>query len=1014
VEVTNVDTNVSSHQTTNSDGLYVVVGLKPGRYRLSVTKDGFRRIDLVDLVLNVQDVLSRNFQLQLGSVLSSITVTADAVNVNTTDATVSTVIDRKFVENIPLNGRSLQDLISLTPGVMTQSPQNQQGVSIANAGDFSVNGQRTESNYYTVDGVTANISSGSPANGGEAAASGSIAATTALGTTQGLISIDALQEFRVQGSTYSAEYGRTPGGQFSLVTRSGENAPHGSAFNYLRNNFVDANDWFNDHYGVAIPALRQNDFGGTFGGPVWIPRLYDGHNRTFFFVSYEGLRLTQPQAATIQYVPALSLRQNAPAALQPILNGFPVPTGPEVQVACDGVYALCPPGDPVGTNVPSGLAEFIEPYSLPSRVDSTSLRIDHTISPKLSLFFRSAYTPSSTISRTLSNVTETRIATQTHTLGANSQLSHGIENQFRLGYARGDTEGNQTIDTFGGAIPVNLATALGLGSYTNTATYFSMFINGVGDAVLETFNPLNQSRQWNLTDTMSIAYGHHQLKLGIDYRRIKSPVVPSGNPYAEFDFLTEQEVLSNSALFAEFAKQERSTPIFNETSLFAQDEWHVARNLNIAMGIRWEVDPAPGEAHGDNAYTLLGSLSEPSTLTLAPRGTPLWNTTWFNIAPRLGVAWTAHTTPGWETVLRSGGGVFFDTDNQLAPYAYSAIGFDAYQDYYFAPIPATPAELNFSISTAPPYTGSLVYDFPSHLQLPYTLGWNTSVQQALGKSQAVTISYVGSEGRRLIQLRRYSLNALNPDFGSVYALQNNISSNYQAMQVQFQRSAGYGVRVLAAYTWSHSLDFGSNDIALPATRGNSDFDVRNNFTVGATWSLPSVRSKRVIDELLNHWDMDGRFSARTGFPVTLYGNYFTDTATGDTYYGNLNLVPNQPIYLYGSAYPGGRAINPSAFSYPIGSDVGNAPRNFVRAFGAQQINLAAKRQFTLHDQINLQFRAEAFNLLNHPNFGYIDPYLTQSQFGQATRMLNQSLTTMSSLYQQGGARSLQFALKLSF
>jgi len=147
--------------------------------------------------------------------------------------------------------------------------------------------------------------------------------------------------------------------------------------------------------------------------------------------------------------------------------------------------------------------------------------------------------------------------------------------------------------------------------------------------------------------------------------------------------------------------------------------------------------------------------------------------------------------------------------------------------------------------------------------------------------------------------------------------------------------------------------------------------------------------------------------------VTLYGNYFTDP-TGDTYYGNLNLVSNEPVYLYGSVYPGGRAINPAAFSYPVGSGVGTAPRNFVRGFGAEQMNLAAQRQIPLHDRLNLKFRAEAFNLFNHPNFGYIDPYLTQAQFGLATEMLNESLTTMSSLYQQGGPRSMQFSLKLAF
>jgi hypothetical protein len=167
-------------------------------------------------------------------------------------------------------------------------------------------------------------------------------------------------------------------------------------------------------------------------------------------------------------------------------------------------------------------------------------------------------------------------------------------------------------------------------------------------------------------------------------------------------------------------------------------------------------------------------------------------------------------------------------------------------------------------------------------------------------------------------------------------------------------------------------------------------------------------------ELFNGWGVDARFMARSGFPVSLMGNENIDPGNGSLYYTGVNLVPNAPIYLYGDSYPGGRAINPSAFAQPSGSDLGTAPRNFVRGFGANQVNLATRRDFHLVEDLVLQFRAEAFNLLNHPNFGYVDPYLTDATFGQATKMLNQSLGTVASQYQQGGPRSLQFALKLQF
>ncbi len=274
VEVTNVDTSVSAHQTSNGDGLYVMAGLKPGRYRVSVSKEGFRRIDLVDLVLNVQDVLSRNFQLQLGPVLSSITVTADATNVNTTDASVGTVIDRNFVESLPLNGRSFNTLLQLTPGVViapiSSGFQN---------GQFSIAGQRTDANSFSVDGVSANFGASPTAAMGQSG-TGTAQAFSALGGTSSLVSVDALQEFRIETSSFAPEFGRSPGGQVILTTRSGTNEFHGAAFNYFRNTVMDANNWFND---AAIPQISKapehhNDFGGAFGGPIW-------KDKTFFFAS---------------------------------------------------------------------------------------------------------------------------------------------------------------------------------------------------------------------------------------------------------------------------------------------------------------------------------------------------------------------------------------------------------------------------------------------------------------------------------------------------------------------------------------------------------------------------------------------------------------------------------------------------------------------------------------------------------------------------------------------------------
>jgi len=1005
IEILNEATGVHYSSRTNGTGIYSVTVLPPGQYIVQVSKIGFKTLIKPDIVLNVQSAVALNFTLPVGAASESVTVDAGTSLINTTDASVSTVVDQKFVANVPLNGRSFQDLISVTPGTVTQSPQAGVGSGF---GDFSVNGQRTESNYYTVDGVSANIA---PGNGYGAAsnpgASGSAPGATALGTTQSLIAVDALQEFRVQSSTYSAEYGRSPGGQFSFVTRSGTDRLHGSVFNYLRNNYFDANDWFNDHNGAPIAALRQNDFGGTVGGPIRFPFIYNGQHRTFFFVSYEGLRLTQPQAASIQYVPDTYLRQQAPTALQPILDAFPVQTAGPTDID-------------YGTQSDPSLATFIKSYSIPSQIDSTSIRIDHAFGSKHALFFRFGDTPSDTSSRTLSEMLQGAVNTQTYTLGLASQLGHGEANDFRLGYSDNSASTHGHLDSFGGATPIDLAGAIGLPASATPQSVFELYYPEIGLSALQTLTAGNNGRQWNVVDGVSVSLGHHLIKAGVDYRNIRTTTTP-GDPLAESAFESTQSVLSDASDIAVIVKSLSATPIFHETSLYLQDEWRIVPDITISSGVRWEINPAPTAAHGNNAYTLDGSLSDPSTLTLAPRGTSLWNTSWYNFAPRLGAAWTIRNSSGSTTVVRAGGGVFFDTNNEEATSAFgAAIGFSAERFYFASPLPLSTMQLAFSPSTSAPYTSSTIYAFPKHLQAPYTLQWNVSVEQALGASQALTLSYVAANGRRLQGEQSLSLSSLNPNFGNVMYLQSGVTSNYQALQSQFQRRMAHGFQALASYTWSHSLDFGSTYSVLPLVRGNSDFDVRNSFSGGASWDLPHLKWTKVGEALLNDWGLDGRAMFRSGFPVTLDGNFLTDTSTGTQYYSEVNLVAGRPLYLYGSRYPGGRAINGGpaasnpAFVTPIGSDPGNAPRNVVRGFGEGQINLAVRREVPLFDEVKLQFRAEAFNIFNHPNFGNVDPYLTDATFGTATQMLNQSLTTMASQYQQGGPRSMQFALKVLF
>jgi hypothetical protein len=1002
-------TGVQYTTKSNSEGIYILPNLPPGPYRVQVSKVGFKTLIKPDIALNVQDSLSINFTLLIGALQEIVTVEGGAPFVNTTDGSVSTVVDHSYVSNMPLNGRSFQDLILLTPGVLTNTPQ--QASSVGVSGEFSVNGQRTESNVYLVDGVNANIGI-APNGAGEVGPVGAVEATTAVGTTQALLSVDAMQEFRVQTSTYSAEYGRSPGGQFSIVSRSGTNEMHGTAFEYLRNNVFDANNWFNDYYSQPASALRQNDFGATLGGPVTIPGLYKGGNRTFFFLSYEGLRAVVPQPSTINYVPDSTLRESVPTPLQQVLNAYPEPT----------------PGTP---NLGNGMAEYIASWSNPSSLDAYSVRLDHNFGDKLSLFFRFGDSPGTASTRanssnignpgTPSVVVSFGTKSLTYNLGASSLISPTVSNEFRINYASYLAHSANSLDDFGGARPVNLAQLQGLNLNSPSQIVVGLYLFPY-PAQLSQANYSALNRQWNLTDGLTVQLGRHRMKWGVDYRKL-DPFFARG-PQLYYFFFDATAVEANNPEITLASTFRNGNPLYENFSAFAQDEWKIGERLSLSMGLRWELDPAPGITRGISPYTVEGA-NDLSTMTLASQGTPLWKTTWWNLAPRLGAAYVLHQKPSYETVLRGGGGLFFDTGQQVGSSGLSGPGFSAATSAgsllgnpMAFPTASPPAIV---VPPVAPYTTT--YAYPTHMQLPYTLEWNATVEQALGSSQALSVAYVGSHAARLLALSAINAARFNPNFTYLYLYRNGLTADYNSLQLQFKRRLVRGLTALAAYTWSHSIDYGSQNLDYQYFRGNSDFDVRHNFSAAFSYDLPSVGEGRRIMGLFRNWGVDGRLSARTAFPVTLQGNTVVDPATGHSYYSGLNLAPGQPVYIEGSQCaaiygnglpcPGGRAINPKAFVVPT-VGYGNAPRNFIRGFGAWQMNSAIRRDFHLSEHLGMQFRAEAFNVFNHPNFGAVNSAFGTATFGQPAATLNASLGTQSSLYQLGGPRSFQFALRLSF
>jgi hypothetical protein len=906
---------------------------------------------------------------------------------------------------MPLNGRSFQNLLTLAPGVVQVIPTSGGGVGFS--GEIAVNGQRTEANYFSVDGVSVNTGTLPADFIGGAGFSGSVPGETILGTTQSLVSIDSLEEFRASTSTYSAEYGRTPGGQFSFSTRSGNNSWHGSLFNYFRNDAMDANNWFNKAANPQVPrqAERQNDFGGTLGGPILIPGVYNGKDRTFLFFSYEGLRLTVPQPFKQYFVPDMTLRQQAPAAIRPFLNVFPVPNGGE-----DGLN--------------DGLGFYNLAYSAQSSLDNVGIRIDHNFGDKFKLFGRYANTPSNGWTYRVPAIRQGQaINVRTLTVGVTSSVTRTQANELRFNVTQNNNNNGYVSTNFAGATPLDFSNIPGPNGQPATPVGTNVIFDLAfgGSPLWVVGENTNSQRQYNITDTYTWSHSVHRLKFGVDWRRITTFVKPVINGQLDY-FTAETSVLANMADIAEaYAPTNIPVePVYRNFSTFVQDEWKAMPRLSLSLGLRWDINPAPGNLNGPSPYTV-DQIKNLDTTKLAPENTALWNTDWHAFAPRVGLAYQLRQTPTRETVLRTGFGLFYDMGNAQGSQGFQrGIGFTSSAFIFGTPLPLTSAQVSLPPpSVASPYNAA-VYAFDPNLKLPYTMQWNLAIEQALGTNQTLTVGYVGSGGRRLLTQFSY-FPAANTNFSSGNGLlitANRASSGYNALQVKYQKNLSHGLQVLASYTFSHSIDNASNNFQLldELLRSSSDFDVRHNFQAALTYDVPGSYANSLASALLTHWGFDTRISARSALPVDVLGALTFNPATQTQVYLHADLVPGQPTYLYGSQYPGSRIINYNAFTPAAAGVDGNTPRNYVRGFGATQVDLALRRDFLIHERLHLQFRAEGFNLFNHAIFGLIDNQLPDGPvlFGHAYGTLNTSIAGQSSLYQSGGPRSLQLALKIVF
>jgi len=1023
IEIISIVRGVRRTATTNSEGTFIVPLLSPGHYTVKAEHEGFAPREVPDIILNVNDQRQMTIHLKVGGISGPAVDVIDTPPLIDEAPAVATVVDRTQVENMPLNGRSFQSLITLSPGVILTKASN------VELGQFSVNGQRADANYFTVDGVSANIGS-IAANVGQYVG-GTVPGLSVTGGTNNLVSVDALQEFKIQTSSYAAEFGRQPGAQVQIATRSGTNDFRGTLFEYFRNDVFDANDWFSNSRREAKPATRQHDFGGVIGGPIMLPRFgeggrqpwYDGHDRTFFFFSYEGLRLRQPQSAS-KNVPTLATRLSAPPQLQPYLNVFPLPNGP---------------------NTVKGYAQFNASFSVPSRLEATSIRVDHTFSSNLALFARYNHAPSETIGRgpggALSIVNPIKAKTLTVTTGATYIISPEINNDFRINYSTNSARGSFDVDGLGGGVrPADSALFPSFTSSREAGLNFNM-TDGQAAFILGAFIS-NLQRQLNVIDNASLVTGAHQIKFGIDYRRVFPKMAPrSYTLTAQFSNVSQVSTGRPGVSIVQSETTSRE-PVFTNLSLYGQDTWRIRRGFTLTYGLRWEVNPPPSEKNGNHPAVATG-LDNPATMSLLPLGTPLYKTTYTNFAPRIGVAYQLFQHPGRETVLRGGFGIFYDLGTGTAggPFQTGVFPYGGLAPFFNTPFPLTAAQ------AAPPtvnLTGIDVRAFDPSLKLPRTFEWNISIEQSLGTNQTISASYVGAAGRRL--LRQETITAPNATFNSVSITRNEATSDYRALQFEFQRRLSRGIQVLASYTWAKSLDNVSLDTvntlintSAPVTRidpqldrGPSDFDVRHAFNTALSYNIPTPSLGRVGKAILQSWGLDTIMTARSANPVNV-------TITRNIGFGSYafrpDLVPGIPLYLNDPTAPGGRRFNntPVAgnprqvgpFFVPTEPRQGTLGRNALRGFPVYQVDFAFRRQFGLTEKLMLQFKAEVFNIFNHPNFG--DPIgslgtnlPTNSVFGRSDRMWGRSIGTggtiggFNPLYQVGGPRSMQFSLRLQF
>jgi hypothetical protein len=1038
VSAKNVETNIEREAVTSDNGDYTIPLLNIGSYQVSAEKQGFKKTVQTGVVLQVDQKARLDFMLQVGQVSESVEVTAATSLVQTDSASVGTVIDNKQVVELPLNSREFYGLALTAPRVLPPA----QGSTLGFRGGFNVAGSSEVSNNFTLNGIDNN--------------------DTGINGPSFRPSIDAIQEFKLLSGIYSAEYGRNSGGQVVINTKSGTNQFHGTAYEFLRNQALDARNFFlRLKPGEKAPSFKRNLFGGSLGGPII-------SDKTFFFVSYEGLRLRQSVTSLATVPTAAMINGDFSAMRGPGLDqvlGNADDTGRVLNPFSGQEFARLNVIDPALINpIGQALAQFFPAPTtatpagrLPSNnynfsatrrenYNQISTRFDHALSSKDSLYGtfnyydNPAFEPSNSLcgSRVLPGFgCNTGLTTQLIGIVETHTFTSNLTNEIRLGFNRLRQPRIQEDDVMDF-----------VGQFNIPGTFFgeTPFNGGVPQVSITGYSTIGgatnlpQDRRDNtyqIVDNVIWTKSAHTLKFGGDIRRFQSNLYFISQGRGIFNFNATATAPTSGNSFADLLlglptstqRNPRGPSTYSRTSSFnfyTQDDWKVNSRLTLNLGLRWEMNTPMTEK-----YNTIASF-DPQTGQIraaGQNGVPdnLFKYDYNNFAPRIGFAW--QPLGDSKTVVRGGAGVFYNVQPAGNGLLGMLFNFPARLPQTFNSTLAAPITLNNpfpgAVPTAAPTNGSLTMTaIDEDFVTAYITQWGLSVQREVGSDMVFEIGYLGSKGSHLPLNRNLNQATAGPaqqiqsrrpypQFGNITWIESVANSTYHSMELKAEKRYTKGLSLLASYTFSKSIDnspgistssSASSAVAqdtrnLSAERGLSDFDVRQRVVTSAIWEIPLGNGHKVFGSGPLAYIFGGWQAS--GILSVQSGRPFTAVMSGD--FSN-TLNRNDRPNLIGDPNSGPKTVeqwfNRDAFQQTTIGSFGTAGRNIITGPGFQNLDFALSRNFSVTERFRIQFRTELFNAFNHANFNYPESTFNASSFGQIASALD--------------PRQIQFGLKIIF